>query len=110
MCVSFECCVSSRGLCEGPIPRPEESYRLWCVTVCDLETSRMRRPWPRWAVAPGGNKIMQRADSSLKRRSAVAGLLESRFQIPLVVLIFVSCVCFIVKTLVCLYFIISYRP
>ena len=26
--------------------RPEESYRLWCVVVCDLETSRMRRPWP----------------------------------------------------------------
>jgi hypothetical protein len=27
------------------ITRPEESYRLWCVVVCDLETSRMR-PWP----------------------------------------------------------------
>jgi hypothetical protein len=23
-----------------------ESYRLWCVVVCDLETSEMRRPWP----------------------------------------------------------------
>jgi len=23
----------------------EECYRLWCVVVCDLETSRMRRPW-----------------------------------------------------------------
>ena len=28
------------------ITRPEESYRPWCVVVCDLETSRMRRPWP----------------------------------------------------------------
>jgi hypothetical protein len=29
-------CVSSgRGLCDGPIPRPEESYRLWCVSECD---------------------------------------------------------------------------
>ena len=28
------------------ITRPEESYRLWCVVVCDLETSWMRRPWP----------------------------------------------------------------
>jgi len=28
------------------ITRPEESYRLWCVVECDLETSRMRRPWP----------------------------------------------------------------
>jgi hypothetical protein len=28
------------------ITRPEESYRLWSVVVCDLETSRMRRSWP----------------------------------------------------------------
>jgi hypothetical protein len=42
-----ECCVlSGRGLCNELITRPEESYRLWCVVVCDLETSRMRRPWP----------------------------------------------------------------
>ena len=38
--------LSGRGLCDGLITRPEESYRLWCVVVCDLETSRMRRPWP----------------------------------------------------------------
>jgi hypothetical protein len=25
------------------VNRPEESYRLWCVLVCDLGTSRMRR-------------------------------------------------------------------
>ena len=42
--VCRECCVlSGRGLCNELITRPEESYRLWCV-VCDLETSRMRRP------------------------------------------------------------------
>jgi len=47
MLVCFECCVlSGRGLCEELITRPEESYRLWCVVVCDLETSWMRRPWP----------------------------------------------------------------
>jgi len=35
-----ECCVLSvRGLCEALITRPEESYRLWCVVVCGLETS-----------------------------------------------------------------------
>jgi len=28
------------------ITRPEEFYRLWCVVMCDLETSRMWRPWP----------------------------------------------------------------
>jgi len=46
----FVCCVccvlSGRGLCVELITRPEESYRLWCVVVCDLETSWMRRPWP----------------------------------------------------------------
>jgi len=31
--------LSGRGLCDGPIARPEESYRVWCVVVCDTETS-----------------------------------------------------------------------
>ena len=58
MDVCCECCVlSGRGLCDALITRPEESYRLWCVVVCDLETSRMRRPWPtlgRSATGGGG--------------------------------------------------------
>jgi hypothetical protein len=34
MSVSCECCVLiGRGLCDGPISRPEESYRVWCVCV-----------------------------------------------------------------------------
>jgi hypothetical protein len=38
MDVCCECCVlSGRGLCDKLITRPEESYRLWCVVVCDLE-------------------------------------------------------------------------
>ena len=28
------------------VPRPEKSNRVRCATECDLETSRMRRPWP----------------------------------------------------------------
>jgi hypothetical protein len=41
-----ECCVlSGRGLCDELITCPEESYRLWCVVVCDLETSWVRS-WP----------------------------------------------------------------
>jgi hypothetical protein len=61
MFVCCECCVlSSRGLCDGLITRPEESYRLWRV-VCDEETSKMRRLkpatglWkiqPHWVVTP----------------------------------------------------------
>ena len=44
--VSCKCWVlSGRGLCDELITRPEESYRLWCVVVGDLETSWMRRPW-----------------------------------------------------------------
>jgi hypothetical protein len=31
--------LSGRGLCDELITRPEESYRLWYVVLCDLETS-----------------------------------------------------------------------
>jgi hypothetical protein len=45
----FVCCVcrmlSGRGLCDEMITRPEESYRLCCVDVCDLETSRIGAPY-----------------------------------------------------------------
>ena len=45
----FVCCecrvLSGRGLCDELITRPEESYRLWCVVVCDLETSRIGAPY-----------------------------------------------------------------
>jgi len=37
--------LSGRGLCDELITRPEESYRLCCVVVCDLETSRMGAPY-----------------------------------------------------------------
>jgi hypothetical protein len=43
MDVCCECRVlSGRGLCDELITRPEKTYRMWCVVVCDLETSRMR--------------------------------------------------------------------
>ena len=45
----FVCCecrvLSGRGLCDELITRPEESYRLCCVAVCDLETSRIGAPY-----------------------------------------------------------------
>ena len=31
--------LSGRGNCDGLITRPEDSYLLWCVVVCDIETS-----------------------------------------------------------------------
>jgi len=40
MSVSCDCCVVlGRDLCYEMITSPEESYRLWCVVVCELETS-----------------------------------------------------------------------
>jgi hypothetical protein len=47
MSVCYECFVlSGRVLCDELNTHPEESYWLWCVIECDLETSLMRRPWP----------------------------------------------------------------
>jgi len=44
--VCRECRVlSGRGLCDKLITRPEESYRLCCIVVCDLETSRIGAPY-----------------------------------------------------------------
>jgi len=38
MFVFCDCCVlSGRGFCDEMITRPEESYRLCCVVVCDLD-------------------------------------------------------------------------
>jgi len=63
MFVCCKCCVLPvRGLCDGLITRPEGSYRLWRVVVCDQETSKTRRLkpatglWkiqPQWVVTPG---------------------------------------------------------
>ena len=45
----FVCCecrvLSGRCLCDELVTRPEESYRLCCVVVCDLETSRIGAPY-----------------------------------------------------------------
>jgi hypothetical protein len=52
------------------ITRPEESYRLWCVVVCDLETSRMIRHGYR--VFRGGKELPGRdADPSASSGAVV---------------------------------------
>jgi hypothetical protein len=40
VCLLRVCVLLGRGLCDGPIPRPEESYRLWCVSECDQEKKK----------------------------------------------------------------------
>ena len=48
MFVCCECCVlSGRDLCDELITRPEESYRLWCVVVCDLENLKNKEAMTR---------------------------------------------------------------
>jgi hypothetical protein len=40
MFVCCECCVlSDKCLCDDLITCPEESYRLWCVVVCEIVVS-----------------------------------------------------------------------
>jgi hypothetical protein len=61
MSVSYECVVLPRtSLCDGPVTGPAEPYRLWCVTVRDLETSRNRRPWPPLGCCVKGKKLKTR--------------------------------------------------
>jgi len=73
MSVCCECCVlSGRGLCDELITRPEESYRLWCVVVCDREISWMRRPWPAGGCRAKKNK------QKTKNLISVRGSLDRR--------------------------------
>jgi hypothetical protein len=52
MFVSRECCVlSGRGLCDELITRPEESYRLWFVVVCDLENLMNEEAVAHWGLS-----------------------------------------------------------
>jgi hypothetical protein len=70
MLVCSKCCVlSGRGLCDELITRPEESYRLWCVVVVDLETSRMRRPWPTGGCCAKIKKEEKNKKNSLSRQN-----------------------------------------
>jgi hypothetical protein len=48
-------------ICDELITRPEKSYRIWCVVVCYLENSWMRRPWPK-----GGGAVTQKIKKLLK--------------------------------------------
>jgi hypothetical protein len=76
MFVCCECCVlSGRGLCDRLITRPEESYRLWRVVVCDQETSKTRKLkpatglWkvqPQWVVTPGKQTNKQTGGSAMR--------------------------------------------
>jgi len=57
MNVCFHCMFSGRDLCNELITHPEKFNRLLCVTVCDLETSRMSWPWPMLGHNAAGKEI-----------------------------------------------------
>jgi hypothetical protein len=58
--------LSSRGLCDGLITSPEESYRMWCVVVCDLEISWIRRSWPTGVCRAIVNRNRKRSSNGQK--------------------------------------------
>jgi hypothetical protein len=83
MSLCCECCVfSGKGLCVGLITGPEESYGLWCVVVCELKTSWMRRAWPN-----GGCRAKTKKNL---RFSLPSDLLPSRFTTIVVVDVYLS--------------------
>jgi hypothetical protein len=45
VCLLWVFVLSGRELCDGPIPRPEESYRLWCVSVWTSENKPQHLLW-----------------------------------------------------------------
>jgi hypothetical protein len=58
MSLSCECCVlSCRGLCDKPIARAEESYRLWSVIVCDLEKLMNEEALIPWSGPEGSRRF-----------------------------------------------------
>ena len=59
MFVCCDCCVlSGRGLCDELITRSEESYRMWCVVVCDLKNLvKMRSHTQSVLIGPNRRRI-----------------------------------------------------
>ena len=73
--------MSGRGLCDGLITRPEESYRLWHVVLCVQETSKNEEAktryrgvkiQPQWVVMPGKKTTNIYGRRSLGNWEAVA--------------------------------------
>jgi hypothetical protein len=64
---SCECCVlSGRGLCDKLVPRPEESYRVWCVQSVIVKPWKMRRPRPPRGCRAIEKNLMSIHSTSLK--------------------------------------------
>jgi len=78
--------LSGRGLCDELITRPEESYRLWCVVMCDLETSRIGAPYiyiyniSRLRVNINDNKQREDKHSSVSHARTLYSSLQDQYK------------------------------
>jgi len=99
--------LSGRGLCDELITRPEESYRLCCVVVCDLETSRMGAPYiydisrlrvKNWDVGAWTGLIWLRIGTgglSNKVSNIISGLMDNmKFLLRCILLLSYYCIFF----------------
>jgi hypothetical protein len=64
VCLLWVLCLSGRGLCDEPITRPEESYRLWRVVVCDQEASKTRRLKPATGLCKCNHNVKPRKQTN----------------------------------------------
>ena len=70
-CLSLESVVyvwSGTGVCVELITRPGYSYQ---VSVCDLEASILRTPWPHYGLLCHGNKERSRLEADHSPRLAL---------------------------------------
>jgi hypothetical protein len=80
MFVCCECCVlSGRGPRDGLITRPEESYRLWRVVVCDQETSKTRRLKPATGLWTEQSQWVVTSGKQTKKPSCFGTLMDVMF-------------------------------
>jgi hypothetical protein len=73
--------LSGRGLCDGPIPCPEESYRLWCVFECDQAKINSLHPYFEQVGRKGRTAKRKETETLTEDNAAFAGLLPSSTQL-----------------------------
>jgi hypothetical protein len=85
--------LSGRGLCDKLTTRPEESYRLWCVVVCDIETSSMRsqKKRSRWSGPHHASLQVRHPASTLAYRVRCILIADLIIIIIIIIVIIITC-------------------
>jgi len=71
--------LSGKGLCDKLITRPEKSYRLWCVVVCDLENLKNEEAMTRvesQRQREREKKLFYSITSDAKKRITLKGVIK----------------------------------